>query len=323
MADTTARTLNLLNLLQTHRHWGGPELAVRLGVSERTLRRDVERLRELGYRVESVPGADGGYRLEAGSAVPPLLLTDEEAVTMAIGLRVAATQRLVDGPHTTLAALGKLEQVLPAHLRRRVSALAEFVQPAGPDAPPVSPDVVGELALACRDHERIRFGYTAAGGEASKRHAEPYTLVPAEGRWYLLAWDLERDDWRTFRVDRLDGLFHTRARFDPRPLPPGGAAQFVAAAALSGPQPLEGRAVIDLGLDQVRAAFGPWAEGAEEMPDGRTSWPMGGASIQDVLFGLSWIPAGVDYEVRLPAPARAELAEIAARLLRATSGPAG
>ena len=194
MSDTTTRALSLLNLLQTHRHWPGTELAERLGVTERTVRRDVERLRELGYRIESAPGVAGGYRLEAGSAVPPLLLTDEEAVAMAIGLRVAAAQRLVGGPETALTALAKLEQVLPAPLRRRVTALADAVQPAGiRTGEAVSTEVLGELALACRDHERVRFTYTAASGEVSRRRVEPYTLAPADRHWYLLCWDVERD----------------------------------------------------------------------------------------------------------------------------------
>src|SRR5688572_25569399 len=204
MSDTTTRALSLLNLLQTHRHWPGSELADRLGVTERTVRRDVERLRDLGYRIESSPGSAGGYRLEAGSAVPPLLLTDEEAVAMAIGLRVAASQRLVSGPETTITALAKLERVLPAPLRRRVNALAEAVQPSGLNSgAPVSSEVLGELALASRDHERVRFTYTAASGEVTKRRVEPHALAPADRHWYLLCWDLDKEDWRTFRVDRL------------------------------------------------------------------------------------------------------------------------
>ncbi|VXB76272.1 Putative DNA-binding transcriptional regulator YafY [Citricoccus sp. K5] len=317
MADTTARTLNLLSLLQTHRHWGGSELARRLGVSDRTLRRDVERLRELGYRVESVPGLDGGYRLEAGAAVPPLLLTDEEAVALAIGLRAAATQRLVGGPDTTLAALAKLEQLLPSRLRRRVGALGEFIQPTGPDGPSTSPEVLGELALACRDQERVRFAYTAAGGTESVRHAEPYALVPAESRWYLLAWDLDRADWRTFRVDRLSSLFHTRAAFAPRPLPPEGTAAFVAAAVHAvhaGPQPVTGRAVLEMDLAAMRQAFGPWAEGAQELPDGRTAWPLSGRRAQDVVFGLSWVPEGVRYVLEVPEPLRAQVLELVDRM---------
>ena len=217
MSDTTTRALSLLNLLQTHRHWPGSELADRLGVTERTVRRDVERLRDLGYRIESTPGVAGGYRLEAGSAVPPLLLTDEEAVAMAIGLRVAASQRLIGGPETTLTALAKLEQVLPAPLRRRVTALADTVQPAGiRTGAAVSSEVLGELALACRDHERVRFTYTAASGEVTRRRVEPYALAPADRHWYLLCWDVDRDDWRTFRVDRLADVEHTRVLFEPR-----------------------------------------------------------------------------------------------------------
>ena len=229
------RALSLLNLLQTHRHWPGTELAERLGVTERTVRRDVERLRELGYRIESTPGVAGGYRLEAGSAVPPLLLTDEEAVAMAIGLRVAAAQRLVGGAETALTALAKLEQVLPAPLRRRVTALADAVQPTGiRTGEAVSTEVLGELALACRDHERVRFTYTAASGEVSRRRVEPYTLAPADRHWYLLCWDIERDDWRTFRVDRVGGIEHTRVLFEPRALTPEQIEEFILRRALVG-----------------------------------------------------------------------------------------
>lgn len=317
MSDTTSRALSLLTLLQTHRSWPGPELAARLGVSERTVRRDVERLRELGYRVESSPGIDGGYRLEAGSAVPPLLLSDEEAVTIAVGLRVAATQRLVDGPQTTLTALAKLEQVLPTALRRRVNALAAYVQPKGPEGPLVSPDLLGELALACRDRERIRFAYTAADGARTRRRVDPCILVPAEQNWYLLAWDLDREDWRTFRVDRLSGLFHTRATFAPRQLPAEDVADYVAVAIASVPQPIETEVIIDLPLEQMQARFGPWAQGATETDDGRTRWPIGGGTVQELLFGLMWVPEGVGYEVELPAELRGEIRDIAERMLRA------
>src|SRR5690554_2013842 len=192
MSDTTttSRVLTLLNLLQTHRHWAGVELAERLGVTPRTLRRDVDRLRELGYRVESAPGSGGGYQLGAGAALPPLLLTDDEAVTMAIGLRVAATQGLVDAQVTTLTALAKLEQLLPAALRSRVTALAGHVKPMAPSSPAVSPEILGQLALACRDRDRIRFHYTAANGSESDRVVEPHSLVSSQRHWFLLSWDL-------------------------------------------------------------------------------------------------------------------------------------
>ena len=322
MSDTTSRALSLLNLLQTHRHWPGTELAERLGVTERTVRRDVERLRELGYRIESTPGAAGGYRLEAGSAVPPLLLTDEEAVAMAIGLRVAASQRLVGGAETTVTALAKLEQVLPAPLRRRVVALSESVQPAGLNAGAVVPtEVLGELALACRDHERVRFTYTAASGEVTQRRVEPHALAPADRHWYLLCWDLDKDDWRTFRVDRLSDVAHTRVLFTPRPLTPEEIEEFILVARSWVRQPVEADAVMELPLDEMRGRFGQWAQGATNEGDGRTRWPVGGADFRETMYGLSWIPAGVEYVTDLASPARDELRETLERMLRALDAP--
>lgn len=322
MSDTTTRALSLLNLLQTHRHWPGSELADRLGVTERTVRRDVERLRDLGYRIESTPGAAGGYRLEAGSAVPPLLLTDEEAVAMAIGLRVAASQRLVSGPETTITALAKLEQVLPAPLRRRVNALAETVQPAGLNAgAAVSSDVLGELALACRDHERVRFTYTAASGAVTVRRVEPHSLSPADRHWYLLCWDVEKDDWRTFRVDRLTGVEHTRVLFEPRPLTPEQVEEFIFVARSWVRQAVEADAVMHLDLENMRAIFGQWGQGASSEGPGLTRWPVGGADFRETMYGLSWIPAGVEYATDLASPARDELREVLKRMLRALDAP--
>jgi predicted DNA-binding transcriptional regulator YafY len=322
MSDTTSRALSLLNLLQTHRHWPGSELATRLGVTERTVRRDVERLRELGYRIESTPGASGGYRLEAGSAVPPLLLNDEEAVAIAIGLRVAASQRLVSGPETTITALAKLEQVLPAPLRRRVNALADAVQPAGINAgAAVSTDVLGELALACRDRERVRFTYAAASGEVTRRRVEPHALAPADRHWYLLCWDVERDDWRTFRVDRLSDVDHTRVLFERRPLTAEEVEEFILVARSWARQPVEADAVMELPLERMREAFGQWGQGATAEGPDRTRWPVGGADFRETMYGLSWIPAGVEYTTDLAAPARDELREALSRMLRALDAP--
>ncbi|MDQ2699472.1 MAG: WYL domain-containing protein [Actinomycetota bacterium] len=322
MSDTTTRALSLLNLLQTHRHWPGSELATRLGVTERTVRRDVERLRDLGYRIESIPGAAGGYRLEAGSAVPPLLLTDEEAVAMAIGLRVAASQRLVSGPETTITALAKLEQVLPAPLRRRVKALAESVQPAGLNAgAAVSSDVLGELALACRDHERVRFVYTAASGEVTRRRVEPHALAPADRHWYLLCWDLDKEDWRTFRVDRLDAVEHTRVLFEPKPLTPEEIEEFIFVARAWVRQAVEADAVMELDFESMREMFGQWGQGATAEDATHTRWPVGGADFRETMYGLTWIPAGVEYTTDLAEPARSELREALERMLRALDAP--
>jgi predicted DNA-binding transcriptional regulator YafY len=296
-STTTSRVLSLLNLLQTHRHWPGPELSARLGVTSRTLRRDVERLRDLGYRVESVPGAGGGYRLEAGAALPPLLLTDDEAVTMAIGLRVAATQGLADGANTTLTALAKLEQVLPGPLRQRVNALAAAVQPSAPNQPAVSPELLGQLALACRDHERIRFSYIARGGEETERQVEPHALVPAGRHWFLLAWDLRRSDWRTFRVDRLSRFFGTRVRFPERHLPAETAAEYVESALGAARVRVSADVVMRMPLAAMREYFGPYGQGAIGDGDGWTRWPIGGADHYEMFASLMWVPPGVDYRI--------------------------
>ena len=322
MSETTSRALALLNLLQTHRHWPGPELAERLGVTERTVRRDVERLREFGYRIESTPGAAGGYRLEAGSAVPPLLLTDDEAVAMAIGLRLAASQRLVGGADTTLRALAKLEQVLPAPLRRRVNALADTVQPAGiRSGAPVSTDLLGELALACRDHERVRFTYTSASEAVTQRRVEPHALAPADRHWYLLCWDLDKEDWRTFRVDRLAGVQHTRVSFRPKPLTPEEIEEFVLVARSWARQPIEADAVMAMPLDEMRAYFGQWGQGSDAEDENHTRWSVGGADWRETMYGLTYIPPGVEYTTDLAEPARDELREMLERMLRALDAP--
>ena len=224
MAETTARVLRLLSLLQTHRFWSGDELADRLDVSERTLRRDVERLRELDYPVHATRGTGGGYWLEAGAAMPPLVLDDDEAVAVAIGLRTAAAAGVEGVGEASVRALAKLEQVLPARLRPQVAALAAATSPLVSAVPTVAPDVLATLARACRDGERVRFGYRRRDGAASERLVDPHGLVPSRRRWYLVAWDVERDDWRSFRLDRLDAPRPTGLRVPPRPLPEGDAA---------------------------------------------------------------------------------------------------
>ncbi|MFB7512981.1 helix-turn-helix transcriptional regulator [Streptomyces sp. NPDC056144] len=221
MLETSARLLRLLSLLQTPRDWTGTELAERLTVSTRTVRNDVERLRQLGYPVHGTRGAVGGYRLGAGAALPPLLLDDEEAVAVAIGLRTAAGGTITGVEETSLRALTKLEQVLPARLRRRVDALKQYAEtvPQDDPGPRVDADTLSTLAAACRDHERLRFDYRSHNGSESRREAEPYRLVNWGRRWYLVAFDVERDDWRTFRVDRLRPRTPTGPRFTPRDLP--------------------------------------------------------------------------------------------------------
>jgi predicted DNA-binding transcriptional regulator YafY len=219
MPETSARLLRLLSLFQARRDWTSTELAARLGVTTRTIRNDVDRLRGLGYPVDARPGAAGGYRLGIGAALPPLLLDDDEAVAVAIGLRTAASGSIAGIEETSLRALAKLQQVLPSRLRRRVGALHSFALPMPARGPRVDPDVLTVIAIACRDRERLRFDYQAHSGVASRRSVEPYRLVNDRRRWYLVAWDTERNDWRTFRVDRMEPRTPTGPRFTPRALP--------------------------------------------------------------------------------------------------------
>ncbi len=287
MTDPTARTLRLLDLLQSHRRWSGPELARRLGISERTLRRDVERLRELGYVVESAPGEDGGYQLAAGSALPPLLLDDEEAVALAVGVRTAAVAGR--GAEAGARTMAKIDALLPAHLRRRAAALAENVVELGA-GPRADAEALGELALACRDHERTRFAYRDKEGVESRRYVEPHRLVVRGGRWYLLCHDLDRDAWRTFRLDRLTGVRRTGARFEPRHLDDEQVAGFFRRA----DRPMyHAEVTIDVPLEQARAFFGRWAANAVAAEvEGRavTRWPLAGPTPQEILGAVLWIP---------------------------------
>ncbi len=319
MPDPTARTLRLLSLLQTHRSWTGRELRERLGVSARTLRRDVDRLRELGYEVSSRPGIDGGYQLAAGGRLPPLLLDDEEAVAMAVGLRLAAVQGL--GEHTALSALVKLEQLLAPHLRRRVSALAEYAVPAGTRGARVDPELVAELALACRDHERVHFRYVSALDVETSRHVEPHTLVSQGTRWYLVCWDLERTDWRTFRLDRMDALLRTGVRVQPRALPVADPAEMILATDTETDRyPLEAVVHLDLPLQEVHHVFGVWATGATADDAGGTDWPIGGSSLADLAYATAWIPPEVSWTLSAAPELRAMLAAFGGRLAAAAGG---
>ncbi len=229
MSDPTARALRLLSLLQTHRHWSGPDLAERLGVSARTVRRDVDRLRSLGYPVEAAPGLDGGYQLAAGAHLPPLVVDDDEAVALAIGLRAAAGASIEGIEDTTLRVMAKLEQILPDHVRRRVDALNSNIESLRwTPTTVVPPSSLGLLAQACRDREEVRFGYTRRDGEASARLVQPLQLVSVGQRWYLVAWDVRRADWRTFRIDRMEEPRLAGVRFPTRELPGDTPAEFVA-----------------------------------------------------------------------------------------------
>ncbi len=227
MLPTSARLLRLLSLLQTRRDWTGAELARRLGVSTRTVRSDMEKLRELDYPVHAAPGVSGGYRLGAGAALPPLLLEDDEAVAVVLGLRTAASGAVAGIDEASVRALVKLEQVLPSRLRHRVAALAAATVTVPGTGPTVDPDVLTAVATAIRASEQLRFDYTDHGGVVGRRAVEPHRLVSRGRRWYLLGWDVDRDDWRTFRVDRMSPRVPTGPRFAAREPPGGDAAAHV------------------------------------------------------------------------------------------------
>jgi len=217
--ETSARLLRLLSLLQTPRDWTGAELAERLEVDVRTVRRDVDKLRALGYPVNAARGV-AGYRLGAGTTLPPLLLDDEEAVAVAVGMRTAASGGVAGVEEASLRALTKLETVLPSRLRHRVDGLRTVTVTIPPGVATVDPDVLMAVAAAARAHEQLRFDYRSSDGGETLRRTEPHRLVRTGRRWYLLAWDLDRGDWRTFRVDRLRPRIPTGPRFVPRELPP-------------------------------------------------------------------------------------------------------
>jgi predicted DNA-binding transcriptional regulator YafY len=227
MVQTSARLLALLSLLQLRREWTGQELADRLEVGPRTIRRDVDKLRSLGYPIEAAPGVAGGYRLGNGGELPPLLLDDAEAVAVAVGLRTAAAGGIAGIEETSVRALAKLEQVLPGRLRRRVNALSQATSAFGMEGPRIDSEVLATLAGACRDQVRLRFPYIARDDRASQRAVEPVAVVYSGHRWYLVAYDLDRDDWRTFRIDRIRGRVRAGERGRRRIVPGGDPAAFV------------------------------------------------------------------------------------------------
>jgi predicted DNA-binding transcriptional regulator YafY len=227
MIETSSRLLALLSLLQVRREWTGQELAERLEVGQRTIRRDIEKLRRLGYPVDASPGVAGGYRLGAGAQLPPLLLDDAEAVAVALGLRIGASGPIEGIEEISVRALAKLEQVLPAHLRRRVSALSAVASAMTVDGPQIDTETLATLAGACRDTVQVHFSYAAADGATSVRAVDPSAVVYSGRRWYLVAYDLDRADWRTFRIDRIESALRLGGRGQRRSVPGGDPAQYV------------------------------------------------------------------------------------------------
>jgi predicted DNA-binding transcriptional regulator YafY len=319
MTDTPARLLNLLSLLQTPREWPGSELAERLEVSPRTIRRDIDRLRDLGYPVEATKGAVGGYRLVAGAAMPPLLLDDEEAVAIAVGLRAGAGHAIEGIEEASVRALAKLEQVLPSRLRYRVATLQAATLPlTRGDGATIDPKTLTVIAGSVTARERLRFAYRAGDGAESRRQVEPYRLVSTGRRWYLVAYDLGREDWRTFRVDRVAEPFATGARFTPREAPVGDAAELLSHSTSRQQQEHDVDVSFAAPASFVAARL-PEHLGAPA-PTGEESCRLRTRSADSVEW-LALRLALVDCELTVhgPAPLRAYMTDLASRLARATA----
>ncbi|MFF5706627.1 helix-turn-helix transcriptional regulator [Streptomyces sp. NPDC012794] len=314
--DLPARMLRLLSLLQTRREWSGNELAERLGVTTRTVRRDIDRLRELEYPVEGTTGHAGGYRLAAGAAMPPLILDDEEATATAVALRTAAGQ-LTGMEETTLRALAKLEQVLPARLRSQVAALQQSTATIEWErrGPRTDPATLAALARACRDHESVTFAYTTRTGAVADRRVDPHYLVASGGLWYLLAHDRDRDHWRIYRLDRITELTPTRHRFTPRPVPGGDPASYVAGKIASAPVCYRAIATVREPAEAVRRRTFALATRIQEAGPGACTVDCSG----DHLPGIAQILAGLgaDYALDADEAVRDHLRTVARRALDA------
>lgn len=319
MKSTSARLLQLLSLLQTRKDWPGADLAERLEVSPRTVRRDVDRLRELGYPIQATMGTGGGYQLGAGAALPPLLLDDDEAVAVAVGLRTAAQGGVSGIEETSVRALAKLLQVLPSRLRRRVDALGTFTVPMPGEGPTVDSETLTLVAAACRDSERLRFDYESHDGTTSRRIVEPHRLVSQGRRWYLVAWDTDRDDWRTFRVDRLRILTPTGPRVPPRDPPEQGVAAYLADRMNLHMWPIKAR--VRLKVSAETALEGPAAHyGPIEAVDERSCVLLcAGEDLVAMACYLAMLD--LEMEVEEPAELREEMTRLGERLTRTGQDP--
>jgi predicted DNA-binding transcriptional regulator YafY len=310
---TTERVLRLLGLLQQRPVWTGPELADRLGVTTRSIRRDVERLRSLGYPVNATQGVGGGYQLGAGRALPPLLLDDEEAIATAVSLRLAAGGTVAGASEAAVRTLAKLDQVLPARLRAVVRALHDAIVTLEGGRIEVDADALLSLARACRDTVRVEFGYAGRDQRPGERRVEPYQLVATGRRWYLLAFDLDRDDWRSFRLDRMSGLRATTWRFRRREHP--DPAAYVQRAVTVAGYRYRARVRVHASVDEVRRATTEATATVEPDGDATCLLLTGSDSLYALALHLGLL--GWDFEVLDPPELKEALATLGTRFTSA------
>lgn len=311
-SETTGRVLQLLGLLQSRRTWTGEELAERLGVTTRSVRRDIERLRELGYPVQASKGQGGGYQLGAGAALPPLLLDPDEAVAMAVCLRLAAGGSVAGVGESALRALSKLDQVMPARLRSQVSAVHDATVTLGPNpsVSPVEPEVLMVLARACRDREHVTTDYTDIRGNHTQRRLEPYQLVTTGRRWYLMAYDRDREDWRSLRLDRMSEVAARGTTFTSRKAP--DAAEYVGRSISSSPYRYIARVRYHAPKEVVAQKFPPAAATVEA--DGPDACIVTAGADDPERMVLYFATVGHEFEVIEPPEVVAAVGAVATRL---------
>jgi predicted DNA-binding transcriptional regulator YafY len=314
MAATTTRALRLLSLLQSRRTWSGQELMERLQVSERTLRRDIDGLRQLGYPVHATTGPAGGYQLEAGADIPPLLLDDDEAVAIAMGLLTAAGGTITGIEETSVRALAKLEKVLPPRIRKRISMLQAAVVPIIRAWVTVDAEILTVVATACRDQERLRFEYRGRDGGVTERHVEPHQLVSLHQRWYLLAFDRDRDDWRTFRLDRVVAPRATRFTFTPRAIPGGDAAEYVMRSLRSRPMNFQVSVILDAAAETIIGRCRPGEGEVEPISENRCRLRTQGDHLEWLAFMIIFFNVG--FEVEEPPELIQYLTDLSGRLAK-------
>lgn len=319
MLDTSARLLRLLTLFQTRRFWPGQELAERLEVTGRTLRRDVERLRSLGYPVAATPGVAGGYQLGAGASLPPLQLDDDEALAVSIGLGIITSSTVTGVDEAALRALVKLERVLPSRLRHRASALRAAIQPLARSGPRVESSLLSTLASACSDRVQCRFRYTSKEARATQRTVDPAGLVHTGHRWYLVAWDVDREDWRTFRADRIQGKVTTGQGYSPRPLPnDGDLREYVSQSVAVGTYGHQARLLLHAPLQRARECISPTAGVLEPVDENHCRLTTGAHSLDSLAVFI--LLMGVDFDVEEPKELLEHLRQVRGRIDHALGG---
>lgn len=316
MLQTSARLLRLLSLFQSRRDWTGEELAQRLGVTARTVRSDIEKLRELDYPVLAAPGVAGGYRLGSGAKLPPLLLDDDEAVAVAVGLQTAAGGSVAGMAEASIRALAKFEQVFPSRLRHRVESMRSAIATVPSTAPSVDATTLSAIAGAIRANERLKFDYESNRGAPSRRDVEPHQLVNWGRRWYLVAWDTERKDWRTFRVDRISPRTPTGPRFSPRELPHNDASAYVQRNVGQATWRYTARVLLHASTEYVRERL-PYAGNVESEGPDRCVAEVGSDTPQMLALYLGLLE--VDFEV-IDGPELAEWLETLATRFHRASG---